>query len=77
MGAQIDVRRKAPQDHRQPAREDPLRGVDPPDARSCLGPPLSCSVPRFGKIDEIARAIEHALDTHTPIAGDDAEEAAA
>jgi hypothetical protein len=42
-----------------------------------LGPPLSCSVPRFGKIDEIARAIEHALDTHTPIAGDDAEEAAA
>jgi len=30
-----------------------------------------------GKIDEIARAIEHALETHTPTAGEDAKEATA
>ena len=38
VGAQVDVRRNGPQDHRQRAREDPLRGVDRPDGRSCLGP---------------------------------------
>ena len=51
MGAQVDVCRNAPQDRRRPAREDPLRGVDPARRAFLLGAATRLLGSSVGRLD--------------------------